>query len=62
MIYDSNKTVLSLPPVINGEHSKISLNTKNVFIECTATDLNKAKIALNIIVTAFSVHCAEKWM
>ena len=24
-----------------GEHSKITLNTKNVFIECTATDLHK---------------------
>ena len=26
----SNRTVLSLPPIINGDHSKISLNTKNV--------------------------------
>ena len=24
-----------------GDHSKISLKTKNVFIECTATDLKK---------------------
>lgn len=41
MIKDSNGIVLSLPPIINGEHSKITLNTKNVFIECTATDLTK---------------------
>ena len=33
--------VLSLPPIINSEHSKISLKTKNIFIECTATDLFK---------------------
>ena len=33
VIYDSNNTVLSLPPIINGEHSKITLNTRNVFIE-----------------------------
>ncbi|TRY99053.1 hypothetical protein DNTS_009753, partial [Danionella cerebrum] len=41
VIYDSNGVVLSMPPIINGDHSKISLNTKNVFIECTATDLTK---------------------
>ena len=50
VIYDSNNVVLSMPPIINGEHSKISLSTKNVFIEATATDLTKAKIVLDIIV------------
>ena len=34
VIYDSNRVVLSLPPIINGEHSKIKLETKDVFIEC----------------------------
>ena len=37
----------SLPPIINGAHSAISLNTRDVFIECTATDPTKAKIVLN---------------
>lgn len=37
----------SLPPIINGQHSAISLDTRDVFIECTATDLTKAKIVLN---------------
>lgn len=41
IIYDSNGVVLSLPPIINGDHSKITLDTKNIFIECTATDLTK---------------------
>ena len=40
------------------DHSKISTNTKNVFIECTATDLTKAKIVLNMIVDSFSEHCS----
>lgn len=44
------RTVLSLPPIINGAHSAISTRTKNVFIECTATDLTKAKIVLNTMV------------
>jgi len=61
IIFDSNRTVLSLPPIINGDHSKISLNTKNVFIECTATDLTKANIVLNTIVTTFSMYCKDKF-
>ncbi|XP_016118949.1 phenylalanine--tRNA ligase beta subunit-like, partial [Sinocyclocheilus grahami] len=48
-----------MPPIINGDHSKISLNTKNIFIECTATDLTKAKITLDMIVTMFSEYCDE---
>lgn len=59
VIYDANGVVLSLPPIINGDHSKISINTKNIFIECTATDLTKAKIVLDTIVTLFSQHCSE---
>lgn len=59
VIYDANGVVLSLPPIINGDHSKISVNTKNIFIECTATDLTKAKIVLDTIVTMFSQHCSE---
>ncbi|CAJ0748725.1 10532_t:CDS:2, partial [Entrophospora sp. SA101] len=59
VIYDSNRIVCSLPPIINGEHSKLTLATKNVFIECTATDLSKAKIVLNTVVTMFSEYCEQ---
>lgn len=48
VIYDANKVILSLPPIINGDHSKITLQTKNVFIECTATDLTKVFDAVNV--------------
>nr|XP_034587096.1 phenylalanine--tRNA ligase beta subunit, cytoplasmic isoform X2 [Setaria viridis] len=61
VIYDSNRTVLSLPPIINGAHSAITLATRNVFIECTATDLTKAKIVLNTMVTMFSEYCENKF-
>ncbi|XP_018797279.1 PREDICTED: phenylalanine--tRNA ligase beta subunit [Bactrocera latifrons] len=61
IIYDANGVVLSLPPIINGDHSKITLQTRNVFIECTATDLTKAKIVLDTLVCMFSVHCDEKF-
>ncbi|XP_061574753.1 phenylalanine--tRNA ligase beta subunit [Cololabis saira] len=59
VIYDSNGIVLSMPPIINGDHSKITLQTKNVFIECTAMDLTKAKIVLDMMVTMFSEYCSQ---
>ena len=59
VILDSEETVLSLPPIINGSKSKITLGTKSVFIECTATDLTKANIVLDTVVTMFSEHCAQ---
>uniref|UniRef100_A0A8C0HJ58 phenylalanine--tRNA ligase n=1 Tax=Buteo japonicus TaxID=224669 RepID=A0A8C0HJ58_9AVES len=59
VIYDSNGVVLSMPPIINGDHTKISVNTRNVFVECTGTDITKAKIVLDIIVTMFSEYCEK---
>ncbi|KAB8296870.1 hypothetical protein EYC80_002279 [Monilinia laxa] len=59
VIYDSNRTVMSMPPIINGNHSKITLETKNVFIEMTGTDRTKLEIVNNIIVSMFSQYCAE---
>ncbi|RSM12702.1 hypothetical protein CDV31_006278 [Fusarium ambrosium] len=59
VIYDSNRIVGSLPPIINGDHSKITLDTTNVFMEITATDLTKLEIVTDIMVTMFSTYCAE---
>ncbi len=61
VIYDSRNIVLSMPPIINGDHSKINLNTKNVFIECTGTDLPRTKVVLDTLVTMFSEHCEKKF-
>ncbi|XP_074603207.1 phenylalanine--tRNA ligase beta subunit [Brevipalpus obovatus] len=61
VILDSRGTVLSFPPIINGDHSKITIKTKNVLIECTATDENKAKIVLDTIVCMFSEYCSPKF-
>jgi len=59
IITDSENRILSMPPLINSDHSKIKLDTKNVFIEITATDETKANIALNIMVSMFSQYCAK---
>ncbi len=56
---DNDQVVLSLPPIINGDHSKMAGTTKDIFIECTATDLTKAHIVLNMMVTMFSPYCTR---
>ena len=37
---------------------QITLDTRDVFIECTGTDLTKAGIVLNTMVTMFSEYCS----
>ncbi|POS85068.1 Class II aaRS and biotin synthetase [Erysiphe pulchra] len=59
VIYDSQRTVCSMPPIINSDHSKITLKTKNVLIEITGTDKTKLEIVNNIIVAMFSQYCTE---
>lgn len=115
VIYDANRVVLSLPPIINGQHSavrpvgggwlvgqcvtymarlggrgpggsrphgcasyktpactpgaphppvQISLETRDVFIECTATDLTKAKTVLNTgegCARVLGMHAVRAW-
>lgn len=59
IIYDKNRTVLSMPPIINSNHSKITLDTTNVFIDVTATDKTKLEIVTHIIVSMFSQYCED---
>ncbi|KAG5648942.1 hypothetical protein DXG03_000291 [Asterophora parasitica] len=61
IIYDSKDRVLSMPPIINSEHSKITLNTRNVFIDVTATDQTKLDIVVNIVSTMFSEYCENPY-
>ena len=62
VIYDSQGIVCSMPPIINGDHSKMSVETKNIFVECTATDKTKANVVLNQIVCMISEHCVEPFV
>lgn len=59
IIYDAQRRVMSMPPIINSDHSKITLDTKNVFIDVTALDQTKLDIVTNIIVAMFAAYCAE---
>ena len=49
MIYDK-EGVISFPPIINSERTKLTENTKNLFIDVTGTDEKAVNIALNILV------------
>lgn len=61
VIFDSKRTVCSLPPIVNGNHSKMSSSTKNVLIEVTALDLTKARIVLDTMVSMFCMYCEDKF-
>lgn len=56
VFYDQKRQVLSLPPIINSDTTKITMDTKNVFIEVTGTELIKCKIVLCILACQFSQH------
>ena len=52
---DANDKILSMPPIINSEETgKITEQTKEVFVECSGSDLNVLNKTLNIIVTVFA--------
>ncbi|CCH43903.1 phenylalanyl-tRNA synthetase beta chain [Wickerhamomyces ciferrii] len=59
VILDNQNRIASLPPIINSERSKITLDTKNVFIELTATDKTKVEIVVNQLVAMFSRYTSE---
>ncbi|MBL7169853.1 MAG: phenylalanine--tRNA ligase subunit beta [Candidatus Aenigmarchaeota archaeon] len=54
LIHDGREKVLSMPPIINSEDTKVEETTKNIFVDITATDEKTANEVLNIIVTTFA--------
>lgn len=59
VILDANQTVCSMPPIINSNHSKITLDTKNVFLDITGTDKTKVEIVVNQLIAMFSRYCEK---
>ncbi|MBI4173931.1 MAG: phenylalanine--tRNA ligase subunit beta [Candidatus Aenigmarchaeota archaeon] len=54
VILDRNRQVLSLPPIINGELTKVTEKTKNLFIDITGPQERPLHEALNIICMALA--------
>ena len=56
VMMDSNGIIMSLPPIINSQHTKMTLNTHNVLLDVTGLDLTKCEIVLNTLVAMFSIY------
>jgi phenylalanyl-tRNA synthetase beta chain len=54
MLIDAQKNVLSFPPIINGNLTKISFNTKNLMVEVTSTSDKSAQDIISIL--SFELH------
>lgn len=57
--YDAEGHVLSMPPIINSERTKITLNTTNVFLDLSGTDKTKIEVVVNQLVAMFSEYTTE---
>lgn len=54
VIADASGEVLSFPPVINGAKTTVTEATKDIFVDCTGTDINAVMAAVNIVTTALA--------
>ena len=54
LILDKDDNVLSMPPIINGELTKIKEDTKHIIVDVTGTDERAVNQALNIICCSFA--------
>jgi phenylalanyl-tRNA synthetase beta chain len=54
LIVDKDDNVLSFPPIINGELTRVTIDTKNILLDTTGTDKRAVGTAVNIICTAMA--------
>ncbi|MCW4049585.1 MAG: phenylalanine--tRNA ligase subunit beta [Candidatus Bathyarchaeota archaeon] len=59
MILDKKGMVLSMPPIINGEYTRIDEVTSEIFIDITGTDLKAITEVLNVICTTLADRGTE---
>ena len=59
MIHDNKGMVLSMPPIINSEHTRVNEFTAELFVDITGTDMKAITEVLNGICTMFADRGAE---
>ena len=59
IILDNKSMVLSMPPIINGEYTRVDEFTTQLFIDVTGTDLNAITEVLNVICTTLMDRGAQ---
>lgn len=57
---DANNNILSMPPIINSQETgRVTPETRDLFIECTGSNLTKLKNTINLFINIFSEMQAE---
>jgi len=59
MILDKKEMVLSMPPIINGEYTRVDESTTELFIDVTGTDMKAITEVLNVICVTLADRGAE---
>jgi len=54
LIIDGHDHVLSFPPIINSERTRVTIDTRNILLDTTGTDTRAVSVAVNIICTAMA--------
>ena len=54
LLVDRDGKVLSMPPVINGELTRVSSRTRNLFLDITGTDHRAVEKGLHVLATALA--------
>ena len=55
IILDSDDAVLSFPPIINGDHTTVTTETRDIFIDVTGLDVRACESALMLVCLQLSV-------
>lgn len=54
LLIDSESNVLSMPPIINGELTRVTSETKNLFLDVTGISYGAVEKSLRVLVTALA--------
>jgi len=54
LLIDKDEKVLSMPPIINGELTRVTSKTANLFLDVTGTDYSAVERCLNVLATALA--------
>jgi len=54
LLTDRNGAVLSMPPIINGELTRVDAKTRNLFLDVTGTNYEAVEKSLKVLVTALA--------
>ncbi|OLS22825.1 MAG: Phenylalanine--tRNA ligase beta subunit [Candidatus Heimdallarchaeota archaeon LC_3] len=54
VLIDKKNQILSVVPILNGNNSRLTKDTKNIFVDCTGTDWDTMISAFNMILTSLA--------